>query len=225
MLQRYFCCGDSVTTRFLFHKFTNADNNNRAGVEKVCVFGMLSGERAPSSLVPTEIGTGPNPERTPRGPAGESGFVERSRGGGEMLKTVDITQVVATFQRMRQEQRSMASKSAEFEMDINEHSLVIDTLKEVDPSRKCFRLVGGVLLERTVKEVLPALENNKEQILKIVESINTQMQAKGRELTEYRERYNIRLVGEDDKQGKADASQAKESEGGGSKGGTGVLVS
>lgn len=73
-------------------------------------------------------------------------------------------QVVATFQRMRQEQRSMASKAAEFEMEINEHSLVIDTLKEVDPSRKCFRLMGGVLVERTVKEVLPALENNKEQV-------------------------------------------------------------
>lgn len=43
-------------------------------------------------------------------------------------------------------------------------SLVIETLKEVDPSRKCFRLVGGVLVERTVKEVLPALENNKEQV-------------------------------------------------------------
>ncbi|KAF6728185.1 Prefoldin subunit 2 [Oryzias melastigma] len=73
-------------------------------------------------------------------------------------------QVVATFQRMRQEQRSMASKAAELEMDINEHSLVIETLKEVDPSRKCYRLVGGVLVERTVKEVLPALENNKEQV-------------------------------------------------------------
>lgn len=58
----------------------------------------------------------------------------------------------------------MASKAAEFEMEINEHSLVIDTLKEVDPSRKCFRLMGGVLVERTVKEVLPALENNKEQV-------------------------------------------------------------
>lgn len=119
----------------------------------------------------------------------------------------------------------MASKAAELEMEINEHSLVIETLKEVDPSRKCFRLVGGVLVERTVKEVMPALENNKEQITKIVDSLNSQMQAKGRELTEYRERYNIRLVGEDDKQGKADASQAKDSEGGGSKGGAGVLVS
>lgn len=46
-------------------------------------------------------------------------------------------------------------------------SLVIDTLKEVDETRKCYRMVGGVLVERTVKEVLPALENNKEQVSKI----------------------------------------------------------
>ena len=42
--------------------------------------------------------------------------------------------------------------------------LVIDTLKDVDPDRKCFRMVGGVLVERTVKEVLPALINNREQV-------------------------------------------------------------
>ncbi|XP_041821329.1 prefoldin subunit 2 isoform X2 [Chelmon rostratus] len=135
-------------------------------------------------------------------------------------------QVVATFQRMRQEQRSMASKAADLEMDINEHSLVIDTLKNVDPSRKCFRLVGGVLVERTVKEVLPALETNKEQISKIIESINTQMQSKGRELTEYRERYNIRLVGEGEGEAQGQsAASSTDSEGGGSKSGAGVLVS
>ncbi|KAM9501858.1 prefoldin subunit 2 [Clarias gariepinus] len=157
--------------------------------------------------------------------AANSGSGTGSKSSGGKQSGPSAEQVVATFQRMRQEQRSMASKAAELEMDINEHSLVIDTLKEVDPSRKCYRLVGGVLVERTVKEVLPALENNKEQISKIVASLSTQMQTKGRELTEYRERYNIRLVGEDDKQGKGNVSQAKESEEGGSKSGAGVLVS
>lgn len=37
-------------------------------------------------------------------------------------------------------------------------------MKEVDEARRCYRMVGGVLVERTVKEVLPALENNKEQV-------------------------------------------------------------
>ena len=43
-------------------------------------------------------------------------------------------------------------------------SLVVETLKEVDQSRKCFRMVGGVLVERTVNEVLPALINNHQQV-------------------------------------------------------------
>ena len=42
--------------------------------------------------------------------------------------------------------------------------LVIDVLKGVEGDRRCFRLVGGVLVERTVKEVLPALEYNNEQV-------------------------------------------------------------
>ncbi|XP_030638397.1 prefoldin subunit 2-like [Chanos chanos] len=132
-------------------------------------------------------------------------------------------QVVAGFQRLRQEQRSIATKAAELEMEINEHSLVIDALKEVDPSRKCYRLVGGVLVERTVEEVLPALENNKEQISKLVESLGTQLQTKGQELNEYRERYNIRIVGEEEAAGKTATNP--ENEGSGAKGGTGVLVS
>lgn len=37
-----------------------------------------------------------------------------------------MSQVVATFQRMRQEQRSMASKAAELEMDINEHRYIVN---------------------------------------------------------------------------------------------------
>ena len=43
-------------------------------------------------------------------------------------------------------------------------SLVIEALKDVDPERKCFRMIGGVLVERTVKEVLPALINNHQQV-------------------------------------------------------------
>ena len=42
--------------------------------------------------------------------------------------------------------------------------LVIDALKEVDGDRKCFRMIGGVLVERTVKDVLPAISNNHEQV-------------------------------------------------------------
>ena len=74
-------------------------------------------------------------------------------------------------------------------------------------------MIGGVLVERTVKEVLPALETNKEQVKKtsnsiiiknnfkkhdndqlskLIESLQTQIIAKGKEINDYREKHNIR---------------------------------
>lgn len=45
--------------------------------------------------------------------------------------------------------------------------LVLSTLEEAlseEPDRQCFRLVGGVLVERTVKDVVPALQMNREGV-------------------------------------------------------------
>ncbi|XP_063059785.1 prefoldin subunit 2-like [Engraulis encrasicolus] len=117
--------------------------------------------------------------------------------GGKQLSGASAELVVAGFQRLRQEQRSLATKAAELEIEVNEHSLVIDALEEADPGRKCYRLIGGVLVERSVQDILPSLLCNREQLTKIVESLNTQMQAKGKELNNYRERYSIRIAGEE----------------------------
>lgn len=43
--------------------------------------------------------------------------------------------------------------------------LVLTTLNEAlekSPDRKCFRLIGGVLVERTVKDIVPALRTNRD---------------------------------------------------------------
>lgn len=79
-----------------------------------------------------------------------------------------------SLQQRRNELQAIAEKIGEIESDADEHRcvaaaaqadtrLVIATLSEVqeeEPERKCFRLIGGVLAERTVKEVLPALQAN-----------------------------------------------------------------
>ncbi|KAL5020063.1 hypothetical protein ScPMuIL_002955 [Solemya velum] len=108
-------------------------------------------------------------------------------------------QIITGFQELRQQQRALASKISELEMDSKEHELVIETLKEVDDDRKCFRMVGGVLVERTVKDVLPALGNNKDQMAKIVDTLKKQLETKGVEINKYREQYNLKIRGEENK--------------------------
>jgi len=46
----------------------------------------------------------------------------------------------------------------------DQHRLVIDTISGLDSGRRCYRLVGGVLVERTVGEVLPAVRKNLEGV-------------------------------------------------------------
>merc|ERR1711893_544146 len=113
-------------------------------------------------------------------------------------KGMSQEQIIQGFQELRNQQRAVVNKISELEMERKEHDLVMETLKEVEPDRKCFRMVGGVLVERTVKEVLPALQNNHEQLGKLVETLGGQMEAKGREINEYREKNNIRVRGEEE---------------------------
>ncbi|KAL4229502.1 Prefoldin subunit 2 [Mactra antiquata] len=125
-------------------------------------------------------------------------------------KKMSQEQIIAGFQEMRQQQRQFAGKISDIEMDLKEHELVIETLKEVDDDRKCFRLVGGVLVERTVKDVLPALVNNKDQMGKLVESLTKQLEQKGVEINQYREQHNLKIKGEDSKEPeKQDKDSAK----------------
>ena len=90
-----------------------------------------------------------------------------------------------------------------------------EALKNVDPDRKCYRLVGGVLVESTVGEVLPALESNREmvceaarvcdlmlmltliacpsQISSVIGSLKEKVVSKGKEIGEYMEKHNIQI--------------------------------
>ncbi|KAF6762227.1 hypothetical protein DFP72DRAFT_878310 [Ephemerocybe angulata] len=87
---------------------------------------------------------------------------------------------------MQNELQSLASKIGELESEAEEHT--------VDPDRKCFRLIGGVLAERTVKEVFPALKTTRDGILKVVSNLGGQYKAKEEEFDSFKREYGIRPV-------------------------------
>lgn len=78
-------------------------------------------------------------------------------------------------------------------MELNEHKIVIETLRGVELTRKCFRMFGGVLVERTVAEVLPELISNYEQLPKAIQSLEDQLTQKGEEINKYIEEHDIRI--------------------------------
>lgn len=73
-------------------------------------------------------------------------------------------EVVRKYNELTQESNQLAQKIAELEFDKNEHRLVEETLKPLDGKRRAYRLVGEVLVERTVEEVLPSVANNRENV-------------------------------------------------------------
>lgn len=76
--------------------------------------------------------------------------------------------------------------------------MVIETLKNIDENRTCYRLIGGILTERKVKDVLPVLIEHKERLTELIEKLNEQLTKKGTEINEYKDKHNIRIRGQED---------------------------
>ncbi|XP_059481377.1 prefoldin subunit 2 [Neocloeon triangulifer] len=102
-------------------------------------------------------------------------------------------EIVAGFNTLRNEQRRLALKISEMEVDLNEHKIVVDALEKVEDDRKCFRLINGVLVQRTVKEVRPSLMHSRDQLSEAIRLHNEALSRKGTELNEYKDKYNIRV--------------------------------
>mmetsp|Transcript_3092 Transcript_3092/g.10441 ORF Transcript_3092/g.10441 Transcript_3092/m.10441 type:complete len:132 (+) Transcript_3092:158-553(+) len=113
-------------------------------------------------------------------------------------------EVIAKFNQMRQDVMNISTKINELDMEKQEHQLVVDAIQPLDKDRKCFRLIGGVLVERTVGEVIPAIARNKEGLDEVTSRLGKSLEAKKKELADFQEKYKIRIKGED---GPADAGE------------------
>lgn len=132
--------------------------------------------------------------------------------------------VVGRWQALRQEVSSMYGQIAELEMELTEHRLVIGTIEKVDPGRRCFRMVGGVLVERTVGEVLPAVRRNRQGLEELIQKLASGLAAKKSELEALEKKYNIRIRNMDEATREQQQGGSTGTKGGASGAGQGVLV-
>ncbi|KAL4887932.1 Prefoldin beta-like protein [Aspergillus ambiguus] len=88
----------------------------------------------------------------------------------------------------------MAQRIGNIEGEAEEHRLVIDTLEPLPRDRKCFRMVNGVLVERTIEDVLPSLKTNSDGLKQVLEELMKQYKAKQDELDNWKKKNNIQVV-------------------------------
>ncbi|TPX33640.1 hypothetical protein SmJEL517_g03519 [Synchytrium microbalum] len=93
---------------------------------------------------------------------------------------------------LKQELDAIAQKMGELEQERDEHQLVLDTISPMDPERKCFRLVGGVLVERTIRDVVPAVTTNMEGIKQIITQLQNSYKAKDADYKTLQKKHNLK---------------------------------
>lgn len=90
--------------------------------------------------------------------------------------------------------QQLAQKIGDVEQETEEHKLVLETLEPLPEDRKCFRMINGVLVERTVKDVIPALKTNSEGLKKVLDDLLKQYKAKQEEMDKWKKKNNIQVV-------------------------------
>ncbi|KAL0911022.1 hypothetical protein M5K25_019125 [Dendrobium thyrsiflorum] len=146
----------------------------------------------------------------------EEGIEMASKASSENRESINEQAIASIYASMRSEINQFYSKITELEMEVSEHSLVIGAIQPLDPSRRCFRMIGGVLVERTINEVLPAVQRNKEGLQEVIARLNEALEKKKKEVAEFEVKHKIKVRKSD--------SETKDD--GGRKGGSaqGVLV-
>ncbi|EAA59504.1 hypothetical protein AN4033.2 [Aspergillus nidulans FGSC A4] len=105
----------------------------------------------------------------------------------------------AQYTNFKNTLQQLAQKIGDIEQEAEEHNcalrrLVIDTLEPLPQDRTCFRMVNGVLVERTVADVLPTLKTNSDGLKQVLEDMLKQYKSKQSELDNWKKKNNIQVV-------------------------------
>lgn len=61
------------------------------------------------------------------------------------------------YQQLQKEAQALVGKLMEIEDERKENELVLESISQLEDTRKCWRLVNGVLMEKTKVEVVPEM--------------------------------------------------------------------
>ncbi|KAH6637906.1 Prefoldin beta-like protein [Boeremia exigua] len=99
-----------------------------------------------------------------------------------------------TYQNYKTTLQNIASKIGDIEQETEEHKLVLETLEPLPGDRKCFRMINGVLAERTVADIVPILQTNQDGLKKTLEELVKQYKSRQDEMEKWKKKNNVQVV-------------------------------
>lgn len=90
--------------------------------------------------------------------------------------------------------QNLAAKIGDLETESDEHKLVLESLSTLPVERKCFRMVGGVLTERTVGDVMPLLATNQDGLKSVMEALLSNYKETEEKFVKFQKDNKIKVV-------------------------------
>ena len=128
------------------------------------------------------------------------------------------------YKRLLSEREQLASMVIDRESEAEEHRLVASTLKKSDATKRAWRLVGDVLVEGTVADVVLEVDKNYEGLKGVCENGRQQLARKGEELKAYEKKWGITIKDRDSNSKEAEGNRKEPGEKAKEKAPGGVLV-
>ncbi|GMM56235.1 tubulin-binding prefolding complex subunit [Maudiozyma humilis] len=88
----------------------------------------------------------------------------------------------------------MQTKIIELTHDLDEHEVVLKTLGETAPERKCYRMVGGALVESDVQTTQPILEVKRDNLRTTVSQLKAELVRVATEFEQWKKDNKIQVV-------------------------------
>lgn len=98
------------------------------------------------------------------------------------------------YNEYKQTLEELQAKIIELGNDKEEHEVVLKTLENTDPSRKCYRMVGGALVETDVETTIPILDTKKQNLIKTVSTMKSELIKTAKEFEKWKKDNKIQVV-------------------------------
>ncbi len=124
------------------------------------------------------------------------GLGTRLRGGndGDQETSAQDKALLDQLQGMRNECNAIAQRISSIEQERDDHDMVQAILGDFPGARRCYRSVGGILMERTVADVVPEIRSEWGKLSKALQELSNLAQEKHRAIDAFQTEHSIRIV-------------------------------